>query len=110
MHDLIPLFDDQSHSLVNEVLRGALCCPDCGARYYALVAMTENITIAPRYVLTCSECKYLGPFGRGLQDAVDRWNKPAGFIAKLIRKWKWKHGDRKPQWRIHPPKKQWVSQ
>lgn len=88
MHDLIPLFDDHSHTMVNELLRKALCCTDCGARNHAFIAKTERVVHNPRYVVTCGECKYQGPFGRGLEDAVRQWNKPPGFLAMLIKKWK----------------------
>jgi hypothetical protein len=107
MYDLIPIFDDNNHPLINEHMRNALRCPQCGAAYRALVAMTEGTGNLPRYVIPCGECKYLGPFGRGLADAVKRWNKPKGFIAALLRKWKKKDADRQVEWRILPAKKVW---
>jgi hypothetical protein len=107
MHDLIPLFADNSHPVINEHMGNALRCPQCGAAYNSLVPMTESISNSPRYVITCGECKYLGPFGKGLADAVKRWNKSIGFIAALLRKWKKKRAKGKPEWCIKPAKKVW---
>jgi hypothetical protein len=83
---LIPLFEDHSHPLVNLELKKALACPECGAGWKSLTAMTENRIYNPRYVITCGECKFIGPYGRGLQQAVIRWNKPPSFLSTTIKR------------------------
>jgi predicted RNA-binding Zn-ribbon protein involved in translation (DUF1610 family) len=85
MIELIPVFADYSHPLINEEIRKAMRCPECGAAWSKLSPMTENTTRSPRYMLTCTECKFQGPFGRGLADAVKRWNKPPGLMSKLMK-------------------------
>ena len=97
MHDLIPIFDDHSHLMVNEMLKKATCCQGCGARYHAFVAKAENIVRNPRYVITCGECKYQGPLGKDFEDAVRKWNKPPGFFALIIKRWKWKRTKQQQQ-------------
>ncbi|MGB9152969.1 MAG: hypothetical protein WCD70_07765 [Alphaproteobacteria bacterium] len=104
MHDLIPIFDDHSHFMVNEMLKKANCCPECGARNHAFVAKAENTVRRPRYVITCGECKYQGPFGKDFEDAVRQWNKPPGFFALMIRRWKWKR-DKQRQHQTKLPQK-----
>ncbi|MGB9154294.1 MAG: hypothetical protein WCD70_14535 [Alphaproteobacteria bacterium] len=38
---------------------------------------------SPRYVIICDKCKFVGPFGRSLEDAVKRWNKSPSIFTKL---------------------------
>ena len=83
---LIPLFEDHSHPLVNEQLKKAYACPECGTYWKSLTAMTENRIHNPRYVITCGECKFIGPFGKGLEQAVIRWNKPPSFFSAIIKR------------------------
>jgi hypothetical protein len=88
MHDLIPLFDDHSHPQINRLLNEkALRCPECGAHQGSLLLMSEE-SVTPRYLVACGECKYQGPLGKTLYDAVTRWNKPMGFIEGLLQRWK----------------------
>jgi hypothetical protein len=107
MHDLFPLFGDHTHPLIHEHMSKASRCPQCRAFYTSLIVMTESTDNAPRYVITCGDCKYLGPFGINLADAVRRWNKPTGFIASLIKNWKKKRANGKPEWRVNETKKVW---
>jgi len=98
MIELIPLFEDRSHPLVNEHMRKSLACPECGAFWNNLTPMTESRTHSPRYVITCDKCKFIGPFGRGLEQAVIRWNKPPSLLARLR-----KHFGKKQSRHFHKP-------
>ena len=86
MVTLIPLFEDRSHSMVNQIMNGALSCPKCHATKHDLIAMTEAKVKSPCYLVACTRCKFKGSFGRGLEDAVLRWNKPPGFLARMFQK------------------------
>jgi hypothetical protein len=86
MPELIPVFDDHSHLEINRLLNEALRCPECGASPSMLAVMSENITM-PRFLIACRECKYEGPFGKSLYDAIKRWNKPIGYFAALRKNW-----------------------
>lgn len=79
MRELIPVFEDRSHRVVNRILSEALRCPFCSASPGTLVAMGEARVVGARYLIACVKCGYKGPFGRGLEDAVKRWNRKPPF-------------------------------
>ena len=83
MSKFIPLFADRSHPVVNEHMRQALACPECSAFWNSLTLMIEGKSHSPRYVIICDKCKFVGPFGRSLADAVKRWNKSPSIFTKL---------------------------
>ncbi|MGB9152204.1 MAG: hypothetical protein WCD70_03850 [Alphaproteobacteria bacterium] len=87
MSDLIPLFADHSHPLVNQIINEtALRCPDCGAHQTSLVLMIEACAFKPRYAVVCTKCKRRGSLGKHPKEAVRQWNKRPGFFASLFKK------------------------
>jgi predicted RNA-binding Zn-ribbon protein involved in translation (DUF1610 family) len=74
MSNLIPMFDDHSHTQINRLIKEkALRCPHCGAHQTSLTFMSE-CRLRPRYVVACTECKFEGRLGHDLADAVRKWN------------------------------------
>jgi hypothetical protein len=85
MHDLIPICDDETYKTVKRlVLEGAKSCLNCGARQTSLDMMSDCSVVKPQYCVACKECKHQGPFAKNIPKAIERWNKPLGFIAAIL--------------------------
>jgi len=95
MYELIPVFENSAHSIITNHMKEALGCPECGAGRDTLLALSENRSL-PRYLITCRECKYHGPFGRSLPGAIKQWNKPLSLFAHLKKKWTRRKSQVKP--------------
>jgi hypothetical protein len=86
MPDLLPVFPDHTYCRIEDALNKALDCPQCYAHRSFLIVMSEKVITKPRYLISCTQCNYRGPFSKHISHAVKRWNDPPSLVA-TVQKW-----------------------
>ena len=74
MDELIPVFPCRSIKHIDDLLRAAWPCRECGTGNDGLIPMRDT-EAPPVYVVVCGYCDRMGPWATDLEGAIMAWNE-----------------------------------
>jgi hypothetical protein len=74
MDELVPVFPCRSIKHIDDLLRTASPCRECGTGNENIIPMTDQ-EAPPVYVIVCGYCDRMGPWAVSLAEAVAGWNR-----------------------------------